>query len=51
MYMPLDVAAFVIRRSERNLGQLLQVLDTLERASLVEQRKLTVPFVKKVLGW
>lgn len=51
MHMPADVAAFIIRRSERNLGQLLLVLDKVERASLVEQRKLTVPFVKKVLGW
>ncbi len=51
MRMPLDVGAFIIRRSERNLGQLLTVLDRVEQASLVEQRKLTVPFVKKVLGW
>ncbi len=46
-----DVASFVIRRSGRNLGQLLDVLEQLERASLIEQRKLTVPFVKKVLAW
>lgn len=46
-----EVSAYIIRRSGRNMGQLFTVLDRLDRASLEEKRRLTVPFVKKVLGW
>lgn len=46
-----DVSSFIIRRSGRNMGQLVAVLDRLDRASLEEKRRLTVPFVKKVLEW
>lgn len=46
-----DVSSFIIRRSGRNMGQLFTVLDRLDRASLEEKRRLTVPFVKKVLDW
>ncbi|MDX1451010.1 MAG: DnaA regulatory inactivator Hda [Oleiphilaceae bacterium] len=46
-----EVAAYIIKRSQRNLGQLLQVLEQVEQASLIEKRKVTVPFIKKVLGW
>ncbi len=46
-----EVSAFIIRRSPRNMGQLLAVLDSLERSSLIEKRVLTVPFVKRVLGY
>ena len=46
-----DVINFIILRSSRNMGALLQVLDRIDHASLVEKRSLTVPFVKKILGW
>lgn len=46
-----EISSFIIRRSGRNMGQLFSVLDRLDRASLEEKRRLTVPFVKKVLGW
>ena len=46
-----EVAAYILKRSGRNMAQLTAVLATLDRASLVEQRRLTVPFVKKVLHW
>ena len=46
-----EVSSYIIRRSGRNLSELVNVLDTLDQASLVENRKLTVPFVKKICQW
>ena len=46
-----EVSSYIIKRSGRNLSELVGVLDTLDQASLVENRKLTVPFVKKILQW
>lgn len=45
-----EVAQFIQYRCSRNLGELYSVLQQLDRASLSEQRRLTVPFVKQVLG-
>lgn len=48
----LDDAAveWLMRRCERDLGSLMDVLDRLDRASLAAQRRLTVPFLREVLG-
>ena len=46
-----DVAAYIMKRSGRNLGELFAVLEKLDDASLSAKRRLTVPFVKSVLGW
>ncbi|WP_423897109.1 DnaA regulatory inactivator Hda [Candidatus Pelagadaptatus aseana] len=45
-----EVAQFIQHRCSRNLGELYDVLRRLDQASLSEQRRLTVPFVKQVLG-
>jgi DnaA family protein len=39
-----------MRRLPRDMPALFDLLDQLDEASLVAQRKLTVPFVKSVLG-
>ncbi|MEE4244105.1 MAG: DnaA regulatory inactivator Hda, partial [Kangiellaceae bacterium] len=44
-----DVAQFMLTRNSRDLRCLMNNLDKLDSESLVQQRKLTVPFVKKVL--
>lgn len=46
-----EVADYIVNRAPRELGLLLELLETLDRASLVEQRPLSIPFVKQVLGW
>lgn len=46
-----DVAAYIMKRSGRNLGELFSVLEKLDDASLSAKRRLTVPFVKTVLAW
>ena len=43
-------AEWLMRRCERDLGSLMEVLDQLDRASLAAQRRLTVPFLREVLG-
>lgn len=47
--LPDETARFLLRRFPRDLPTLFSLLDTLDTASLVEQRRLTVPFVKSVL--
>jgi DnaA family protein len=46
-----DVARYIVRRAPRAMGQLLDVLDQLDKASLARQRGLSIPFVKEALGW
>jgi DnaA family protein len=46
-----EVANFIVNRAPRSLADLLALLDTLDRASLVQQRGLSIPFVKSILGW
>ena len=46
-----DVAVFILRRAPRKLAELLAILDRLDENSLRAQRRLTIPFVKSVLGW
>lgn len=43
-------AEWLMRRCDRDLGSLMDVLDELDRASLAAQRRLTVPFLREVLG-
>lgn len=49
--LPPEVARYIVSRAPRGLAELLEVLDMLDSRSLAEQRALTVPFVKRVLGW
>ena len=46
-----EVASFIMRRAPRRLGELLAILDSLDENSLQAQRRLTIPFVKTVMGW
>ena len=47
--LPDETAQFLLRRFPRDLPTLFALFDTLDFASLVEQRRLTIPFVKSVL--
>lgn len=49
--MPGEVTRYILRRAPRDPGELLGLLDRLDDASLRHQRRLTVPFVRQVLGW
>lgn len=44
-----EVASFLIRRCTRSMPELYTLLETLDKASLIAQRRITIPFVKSVL--
>lgn len=44
-----SVGQYILNRCSRNMHDLHSVLDRLDHASLVAQRKLTIPFVKEIL--
>ena len=46
-----DVAEFLLRRSHREMQDLMQILDRLDQSSWQENRKLSIPFVKATLSW
>ncbi|SET52729.1 DnaA inactivator Hda [Thorsellia anophelis] len=48
--LPEEVALFLVKRVDRDLRTLFEVLNRLDRASLEEKRLISVPFVKKVLS-
>ena len=45
-----DVVEFLIRRSNRDLTSLIEILDEIDRSSLAAKRKITVPFVKELIS-
>jgi DnaA family protein len=51
MFLSPGVANYIVSRAPREMMQLLAVLNQLDKASLTEQRALSVPFVKKTLDW
>lgn len=48
--LPEETVVFLQRRFPRDMGQLAVILDELDAASLAEQRRITVPFIRQVLG-
>lgn len=47
--LPDETAQFMLRRLPRDMAHLYNFLDQLDQASLIAQRRLTVPFVREVL--
>jgi len=47
--LPDDTARWLQRRFPRDMRTLYDLLDTLDEAALVAQRRLTVPFIRSVL--
>jgi DnaA family protein len=48
--MPEETAIYLQRRYRRDLRSLYGLLDTIDEAALQAQRRLTVPFIREVLG-
>lgn len=42
---------YILQRSPRGTDNLFQVLDKLDELSLMEKRKITIPFVKSIMQW
>mgnify|MGYP001818541654 FL=1 len=49
LQLPEETAQYLLRRFPRDLPTLFALFDTLDTASLIEQRRLTIPFVRSVL--
>lgn len=47
--LPGDAAQYLLHRSARDMASLYGLLDKLDSESLIAQRRLTIPFVRKVL--
>jgi DnaA-homolog protein len=47
--LPPETSEYLLRRMPRDLPTLFEVLDQLDEASLVAQRRLTVPFIRDAL--
>ncbi len=45
-----NVATYLLNYYNRDIADLFDMLETLDRAQLAHQRRLTIPFVKQVLG-
>jgi DnaA-homolog protein len=48
--VPPEVSRWLQRHYPRDMHRLYALLDTLDEAALVEQRRLTIPFLRQVLG-
>lgn len=48
--LPDETARFLTTRSRRDMASLYALLDTLENEALLARRRLTIPFVKTVIG-
>lgn len=49
MVMSAAAAEYILRYYRRDEAALINLLDRLEKMSLIEQRKLTIPFIRKVM--
>lgn len=46
-----EVLAFIMHRSSRDMVELFECLQQLDDLSMVEKRRITIPFIKEMLGW
>jgi len=48
--LPTESAVYLLNRSTRDMTSLYALLDKLDAEAMIAKRRLTIPFVKKVLG-
>ena len=46
-----EVLNYIYLRSERSMSTLFSVLEQLDKISLAEKRKISIPFVKSIMQW
>lgn len=49
LQLPQDTSEYLLRRMPRDLPSLFEILDHLDEASLIAQRRLTIPFIRDAL--
>ncbi|MFO7603771.1 MAG: DnaA regulatory inactivator Hda [Gammaproteobacteria bacterium] len=50
MHLPTEVAEYLLRRYPRDMVSLFALVERLDEGSLAAQRKITIPFVRQLLG-
>jgi len=50
LILPETAGQYLLHHMSRNLSELFKLLDRLEKASLIEQRRITIPFIKSVVA-
>ncbi len=51
LYLSDEVVKFLLNRLSRDMSSLITSLDALDKASIQEQRKITIPFIKEVFNF
>lgn len=46
-----EVVHFIISHASRSMAELVACLDRIDNISLVEKRRVTIPFLKEIFGW
>ena len=46
-----DVLNYISNNMRRSLHEIIELLNALDEASKIEKRKITIPFIKKVMNW
>ncbi len=46
-----EVVTYILTRAQREISDLIRLIDRLDNESLAHQRKITIPFIKSLLGW
>jgi len=49
LQLPVETSEYLLKRMPRDLRSLFEILDQLDEASLVAQRRLTIPFIRDAL--
>lgn len=49
LQLPQDTGEYLLKRMPRDLPSLFELLDHLDEASLIEQRRMTIPFIRDAL--
>lgn len=49
LQLPYETSEYLLKRLPRDLGSLFDILDQLDEASLIAQRRLTIPFIRDAL--
>jgi len=50
LVLPQEVRKFLLTRYQRDVSTLVSIIEALDKASLEQQRKVTIPFLKKTLN-
>jgi DnaA-homolog protein len=49
LQLPYETSDYLLKRMPRDLRSLFEILDALDEASMIEQRRLTIPFIRDEL--